>query len=387
MRAGSAKRWTGLAVGALGVGLSLLVAGPGAGAAVSFLGGLQAQGITTVASTVPSNGDVNPYGVAVVPNSVGRLHKGDVLISNFNNSGNAQGTGHTIVELPAGGLPMNAAAPVFADINLPSRLCPGGVGLTTALAVFPSGWVVVGSLPTKDGTSATARAGCLIVLNSSGHVVRTISGRLINGPWDLTATQVGDDGILFVTNVLNGITPADNANNTVVNHGTVVRVVLDLGARIPHVDSETVVASGFPERTDPAALVIGPTGVGLGAHGGVLYVADTLDNQITAIPEPFFLPGPLVGSGFPVSSGGGLNGPLGLTVAPNGDIVTVNSLDGNAVETTPFGTQVSVVPLDTTPMTPPTQPGAGTLFGIALVPGGHGLYFVDDGSNTLNRLG
>src|SRR6516164_8941448 len=52
------------------------------------------------ASTVPANGDVNPYGVAFVPNgfpSGGPLNPGDVAVSNFNNSNNSQGTGTTIV--------------------------------------------------------------------------------------------------------------------------------------------------------------------------------------------------------------------------------------------------------------------------------------------------
>jgi hypothetical protein len=385
MRRTSLTSRFGLVAATVGVGVSLLIASPGAGATTSFLGGL--NGITTLAPTVPTNGDVNPYGVAVVPRSVGNLVRGDILVSNFNDAANQQGTGHTIVQLPPGGLPATATAPVFANVDVSSKACPGGVGLTTALAVLPSGFVVVGSLPTTNGQSATAQAGCLIVLDSNGNVVRTIAGGLINGPWDMTATQVGDDAVLFVTNVLNGITAEDNANNTEVDQGTVVRVVLDLATAKPRVESETVIASGFPERTDPGALVIGPTGVGLGLHGFVLYVADTLGNRITAIPAPFFLPGPVFGTGFTVSSNGGLNGPLGLTVAPNGDIITVNSSDGNAVETTPFGMQVTVVPLDTTPQAPPALPGAGTLFGLALVPGGHGLYFVDDGTNTLNRLG
>lgn len=60
---------------------------------------------------------------------------------------------------------------MFAQLKaneLPGE-CPGGVGLTTALAVLPHGWVVVGSLPTTDGTAATAQAGCLIVLDSNGE--------------------------------------------------------------------------------------------------------------------------------------------------------------------------------------------------------------------------
>src|SRR6202453_4052678 len=53
-------------------------------------------------STVPSNGDLNPYGVAFVPDNFpegGAIAPGDVLVSNFNNSANAQGVGTTIVQL------------------------------------------------------------------------------------------------------------------------------------------------------------------------------------------------------------------------------------------------------------------------------------------------
>ena len=50
--------------------------------------------VNLVASTVPVNGDVNPYGMAVVPRSVGLLKRGHILISNFNNSANSQGTRH-----------------------------------------------------------------------------------------------------------------------------------------------------------------------------------------------------------------------------------------------------------------------------------------------------
>src|SRR6516162_4433441 len=55
--------------------------------------------ITTIASTVPANGDINPYGIVVVPQTIGRLVKGSLLISNFNASSNFQGTGTTIVQI------------------------------------------------------------------------------------------------------------------------------------------------------------------------------------------------------------------------------------------------------------------------------------------------
>ncbi len=60
--------------------------------------------------------------------------------------------------------------------------CPGGVGLTTAMTMLQSGWVVVGSTPSKDGTTATKGAGCLIVLDSSGKVAAVWTGPKINGP-------------------------------------------------------------------------------------------------------------------------------------------------------------------------------------------------------------
>ena len=64
--------------------------------------------------------------------------------------------------------------------------------LTTALLALRSGYVVVGSLPTTDGRSDTAAAGCLLILDWNGNVVQTVTGHHINGPWDRTAVD-GDD--------------------------------------------------------------------------------------------------------------------------------------------------------------------------------------------------
>lgn len=327
--------------------------------------------LSQLGSTIPAIGDVNPYGIVNVPRSEGALVRGNILISNFNNGENLQGTGSTIVQLtPEGSLS------VFAQIDpktLPGS-CPGGVGLTTALAILPRGFVVVGSLPTSDGSATTAQAGCLIVLDSSGHVVKTIAGAPINGPWDMTAVGSGVNSTLFVTNVLNG-TVAGGETPTL--GGTVVRMRIHTSARhAPEVTETSVIGEGFPERTDPAALVIGPTGVELG-NGGTLYVADTLQNRIAAIPEARNRTTPLGGGGETVATGGYLNSPLGLTVTPNGDIITTNGADGNLVETTPVGAEFQ--PFD-------TGFGEGALFGLALAPHRGGIYLVDDGNNTLQLL-
>jgi hypothetical protein len=329
--------------------------------------------ITTVASTVPANGDVNPYGVAVLPVTQGALRADDILISNFNNSSNLQGTGTTIDEIsPSGNLK------VFAEIhaNTLPEPCPGGVGLTTALVALRSGFVIVGSLPTSDGTAATAQAGCLIILDSNGTPVLTLSGTGINGPWDMTALDLGNAAVLFVTNVLNGTVAANGAT---VPHGTVVRIVLlTPPGSAPRELARTIIASAFQERTDPAALVIGPTGLAF-APDGRLFVADTLQNRIAVIPNALFRLDDAK-AGTTVSQGGALNGPLGLALAPNGNILTVNGGDGNMVETTTGGRQVAVKDVDV------SKQGAGTLFGLAVAPKHNGVYFVDDGNNTLNLL-
>jgi hypothetical protein len=335
----------------------------------SFLG--QFGTVTTVGTTVPTSGDVNPYGIADVPFGAGSLVRGDILISNFNDSENLQGTGTTIVqETPGGHLSL------FARID-PATLpgpCPGGVGLTTALAILPGGFVVVGSLPTTSGKAPTAQAGCLIVLNSAGHVVRTIAGGPIDGPWDLTAVSDGPFSTLFVTNVLNGTVAS---GETPTDQGTVVRIGLaTFPGHAPFVTSERVIATGFPERTSEAALVVGPTGDALGWED-TLYVADTQGNRIAAVPEALFRQTPLGGGGVTVAKGGYLNGPLGMTLAPNGDVLTANANDGNIVETTPFGAEFQ--PFE-------TEAGEGGLFGLTLAPYGQGVYFVDDSNNTLDLL-
>jgi hypothetical protein len=363
--------------GAMG-GARNLAAASSPGGAGSILNRLRT--VVTVASTVPANGDINPYGVAEVQRSVGKLRAGNILVSNFNNSSNAQGTGTTIVQVTPGG-----TTSLFGQVDASSLpgACPGGVGLTTALVALRAGWVIVGSLPTADGTAATAQAGCLIVFDATGKAVETLSGPLINGPWDMTAWESDGEAKVFVTNVLNGTVAA---SPNVVNKGTVLRIDLRTDDRnMPRVESMTVIGSGFAERTDPGALVIGPTGVGLGFSRGdqggpVLYVADSLNNRITMIADAVDRR-TSAGNGKVLSSGGSLNDPLGLAVAANGHVLTVNGNDGLITEISPTGAQVAHESLDDTG----SPPGAGTLFGL-VIDQYRGVFFVDDGSNTLNLL-
>jgi hypothetical protein len=339
----------------------------------SFIGRFHTTSM--IASTVPADGDVNPYGVAVVQHGQGMLQGGDVLVSNFNNAGNVQGTGSTIVQVAPDG-----TVSLFARIT-PSSLpepCPGGIGLTTALEILNGGWVVVGSLPTAHGGTVFTGAGCLIVLNSDGKVVETLSGHGINGPWDMAVLQSGPLAELFVSNVLNGTVAA---GGRVVHGGTVERLVIaSSDGNPPQIVGATRIGSGFAEQTNPSALVIGPTGLGIGANG-TLYVADTLANRIAAIPDAASRPDS-AGRGLTVSEGGALSGPLGLFIAPDGHILTVNGGNGLIVETSPAGIQVATRQLDSSG----SPPGVGALFGLGVAPGAAGVYYVDDNTNTLDML-
>jgi len=335
---------------------------------------LRFHAVSQISSTVPANGDVNPYGVTVVPQTAGRLVRGDVLVSNFNSKANVQGTGTTIVEISPDG-----AARLFARLDTlpPQDPCPGGVGLSTGLEVLPGGWVVAASLPTAGGGALPAvnPTGCLIVLDSHGTPVETWVNRDINGPWDMTMRAQAGHASLFVSNALSR--PASrNPVPPPAGLCTVVRldVALARGAR-PRLTSVMVVGSGFPWQQNKAALVQGPTGLALG-KGGTLYVASTTGSSISAIPDAITRTSPASPGTRILATGRALNGPLGLTLAPDGDLIAVNGNNGMAVEITPGGRQVAAVTL--------VPGGAGDLFGVTTPADGQGLLFVNDRTNALD---
>jgi hypothetical protein len=153
-------------------------------------------------STVPPNGDVNPYGVAFVPdgfnNGGGPLQPGDILVSNFNNSSNLQGTGTTIARISANG----SFSTFFTTPN--ATLGGPGTGLSTALAILKKGLVIVGSVPSSDGSIATSSPGSLLVIDNKGNLLSMITDPTINGPWDMTVNDQGDNVTAFVSNVFAG---------------------------------------------------------------------------------------------------------------------------------------------------------------------------------------
>jgi hypothetical protein len=323
-----------------------------------------ASATSVTASTIPANGDVNPYGAAFVPQGFptgGILHSGDLLVSNFNNGSNLQGTGTTIVRVT----PDGSVSTFFQG--------QPGLGLTTALAVLKNGFVIVGNLPTTDGTGATAQQGSLLILDKNGNLVETLTNsKLLDGPWDLTVNDMGHFAQVFVANALSGtVTRIDMLVPR--HHG--MPVVLD----------EVQIASGYSHRTDPAALLLGPTGLAFNRATDTLYVASTADNAIFAIHAAAVRrhdhgTGTLI-----FSSNTYLHGPLGLVLAPNGDLIISNgdavnadpNMSSELVEITKHGKFVSEFQVDSS---------AGGAFGIAIMSSGDTVRFaaVDDVTNTVS---
>ncbi len=337
----------------------------------SFLSRLHSM--AQVASTVPANGDLNPYGIAVVPATAGKLTAGDILVSNFNGKSNVQGTGTTLVQIS----PTGSMRPFANLAKLPAgQSCPGGVGLTTALGILPGGWVVVGSLPTATGGALPSDdpAGCLIVVNSRGTPVKTFTNKHIVGPWDMAVESTATSAELFVSNALGGNTKTDHGV-PVTGSCTVVRIDLALSrTSAPALTGSTVIGTNYPWKANKAALVLAPTGLAL-SHNGTLYVDDTLTSTVSAIPQALTRTTAVSATASTVAAGGALNAPLGMTLAPNGDLVVVNGNDGNAVELSPAGQQLFTKTL--------IKNGAGDLFGITTTPSGE-LLAVNDGKNVID---
>ena len=334
-------------------------------------------------SMIPGNGDVNPYAVVIAPVSVGVIEKDDVLIDNFNNISNLQGTGTTIVQYR----PSTKETKLFAQVPQTLKDCPGGIGLTTAMTMLKSGWVIVGSTPSTDGTTRTKGDGCLLVFDASGHHVATWAGQTINGPWGNMATiDRGDSATLFISMAGFGVQSPDVLDPethypVIVHQATVLRLDLTIPeGKPPVLQSQTVIGNGFSQRADLANFLLGPTGLALGTDD-TLYVTDGLDNEITAIPEASTRT-TSAGKGKLVTKDGLLAWPLAMIMTVQGHLIVCNGKNGQAVEIDPIaGKQIYAHWLNTNQAQSP--PGNGNLFGIALASDGKSFYYVEDDINAL----
>ena len=279
-----------------------------------------------VSSTVPSNGDLNPYGVAFVPSGFpngGKISPGDVLVSNFNDMNNCQGQGITVIQYT----PSNSNDSVASPNTATQFFASPQLGLSTALGVLKGGFVIVGNVPSGMEVggmcSPTPSPGTLQIVDRHGKIVNTLTdsspgGGFYDSPWDLAiANDNGNTAQLFVSNVLTG---------------TVARLDLAVGGSNVTIQHQYIIAKGYTHGTNSAAFVLGPTGLALDRSGN-LFIASTADNVIYKVsnankPVP---PAP-VNKGTVAFSDPHLRGPLALVFSPTGTLLTAN---GDAVSADP----------------------------------------------------
>jgi hypothetical protein len=364
-------------------------------------------------------GDVNPYGIAYVPKGIvaGRqsaVSSGDLLISNFNNAQNMAGTGTTITRITPQGVISNffTASPNH--------------GLTNALVILQNGVVIVGSLPVVNGQ---IQQGTIIFLNRLGKGIPVT----VNG-----ATQTGTNAGEVNNIMLNGATrngpflnpimgpwsmtlDDDGTGNaklyvSMVESGTIQRfdISYDSDAQNILINGVTQIASGYTHKPDMAGLVLGPAGLfhftkvdpKTGFRHDDLYVANSADDTIYLVTDAGWtfqsVTGTAIGTPIhvletvPDPNNPGetiktnpLHGPLGLAMAPNGNLVVANS-DPTAsndpnhpselIEFQTDGTFVSRLSID---------PNTGGAFGLTFMPLGTvaaQMAFVNDNQVAMGKL-
>jgi sugar lactone lactonase YvrE len=254
--------------------------------------------------------------------------------------------------------------------------------------MLQSGWVIVGSGPSTDGTTRTKGAGCLLVFDPNGKLVATWTGPNINIPWgNIAALDTGTAATLFVS-MAGFDVPGPEVLDPATGHpvtlrkATVLRIELAIAeGKPPVIARQTVVADGFSQRADKDAFLVGPTGLALAPDNKTLYVSDALENRIAAIPDPLTRTDS-AGIGEVVTKDGLLQRPLALAMTASGHLLACNAKNGQVVEIDPLAKkQIYAQWIDADQAQSP--PGNGDLFGIAMTPDGKGFYYVEDDMNTL----
>jgi hypothetical protein len=330
---------------AIGLSLCIAIAGcivlidPLGTARTAYADGFFGPFLPLQVSTVPSNGDTTPYGLAFVPDGFpngGTISTGQLLVSNFNNTTTA-GQGTTIITVN----PNNGQTGLFFQGTSP-------IGFTNALTIARAGFVFAGSLPTSSGT---ALPGPLEVIDRNGKLVSQLgSHALVDGPWGMALNDRGSTAQLFVSNIF------DTAGNFA---GSITRLdVVFLPSGMAVLDAITI-ASGYTSAPDMAGTVVGPAGLAYDSFNDILYVASEGDDAIYK----------LKGAGHATTNLGKgeaiyddqtvLHGPLGLIFATNGDLITANADPthfppsatdpSEIIEITPGGTFVRKFSIDPNP--------------------------------------
>jgi hypothetical protein len=315
-------------------------------------------------STNPGNGDQNPYGVVFVPPTFpdNTVQLGDVLVANFNDAANNQGQGTTIINVRP-----DRTKALFAKGLTP--------GLTGAMSILRAGFVLIGSITVpKPSNFPGAVGGPITVLDYNGKVVTTITSPLLDGPWGMALDDDGATAKVFVSNVLNG---------------TVIRLNLTLSPAF-HVDSITRIAQGYGHINNNTNPLVGPSGLAYNEAFHTLYVTSAGGSRVFKIAKADTITVPGSVGTLVYADALHLHGPLGLAIAPNGDLISAQADNFNVnpkfpseiVEFTTTGQFVAQFSIDA---------ANGAAFNIALAVNSDPLVpikfaYLNDGENTVNLI-
>jgi hypothetical protein len=98
-----------------------------------------------------------------------------------------------------------------------------------------------------------------------GPILTLTDSTLLDSPWDLAIDDDFDRATVYVSNVVSG---------------TVTRLSLAISTGKVIVSNKVRIASGHTVQLNPAALILGPTGLAHDQLKDNLYVASTADNAI-----------------------------------------------------------------------------------------------------------
>lgn len=254
-----------------------------------------------------------------------------------------------------------------------------GLSATFSSPADPGGFVVYASMfetltGNVLGDPGPAGLDNLAVLGPSGNFLGTFgTASTVDGPWAMAVYDMGSNGTgtahVFLSNVLSGV----------ISRFDITYTPTGLGA------TAIVLANGFNHRTDPAALVLGPSGLAYDAIHDILYVASSTDNAVYEIPTARTTQTTVAATLF-FEDLTHLHGPLDVSILPNGHFLVADSDGSNAnpnqpselVEYTATGEFLAQMSVD---------PNNGGAFGLAINNMGWGTFrlaAVDDNANALN---
>ena len=318
--------------------------------------------ITTIGSTIPANGDQNPYGLDVAKSTAGKIQRGDLVVCNFNDSANVQGTGTTIVAIH----PHPGSTPVLVAQD-PSLLGCAEVALS------PNDVIWAAAFAANDNP----------LVSPGGAVLTTLPG----GPWH------GPFGQAFAPRATAFGSASFYESNA--SDGSIVRINIKPGPAFTF----DVIATGFPVNNGVPGSILGPSGLQYDEKHDRLYIVDGTNNALYAFRHVSTIPagGIVIGGGGTtfsgpfrrrarlIYSGAPLNGPISSALFSNGHLALGNTLDPNGknllVEIAPCGRVLDVKNVD--------RGVAGAIFGMVATGkdiDDTKLYFNDDNANAVEVL-